>query len=229
MAAKDMYVNVSGTWKKVIKPHTKVAGTWKRVKLIYQRIGGVWKKLYEYKTPAGSQTFTTLGAMSFTVPEGIYTLKVSMASGGGAGGGGNNGGEGGGGGGGGGGYSQEPYAVTPGQVINGFVGAGGTATDYNAKGEDGQSTTFGMLTTTGGQGGWGQDGGFAGGNGGTPSGQNGGANFGPGGNSGAGQGSGGAAGANGGLYGGGGGGWHNDPAVPTAGVGAQGWIKVEWD
>jgi hypothetical protein len=181
------------------------------------------------KAPAGSQTFTALGAMSFTVPAGVYTLKVTMAAGGGAGGGGNNGGEGGGGGGGGGGYSQEPYAVTPGQVINGFVGAGGTVTNYNASGQSGEDTTFGTLTATKGIGGCGQDCGFVGGAGGTPGGSAGGSNFGAGGNAGAGQGTGGGPGANGGLYGGGGGGWHNDPSVPAAGVGAQGRILVEWD
>jgi hypothetical protein len=166
--------------------------------------------------------------MSFTVPAGVYTLKVTIAAGGGAGGGGNNGGEGGGGGGGGGGYNQESYAVTPGQVINGYVGNGGQAINYNGSGESGQDTTFGTLTATKGIGGCGQDCGFAGGAGGTPSGQAGTGNYGPGGNSGAGQGTGGAPGTVGGLYGGGGGGGHNDPAG-DAGLGAQGRILVEWD
>lgn len=186
------------------------------------------------KATAGSQTFTSLGAMSFTVPAGVYTLKVTMAAGGGGGSGMNNGpGNYGPGGGGGGGYSQQSYAVTPGQVINGSVGAGGSAGGYSSSGGNGQDTTFGTLTATAGTGGI--YGSWQAGTGGTPGGSNGGAvNVGYGGASGAGQGAQRDPPAenqpaiDGNLYGGGGHGGHAN-SVPNPSAGAHGWIKVEWD
>ncbi|GAB4512556.1 MAG: hypothetical protein Tsb0026_16580 [Sulfuricaulis sp.] len=179
-------------------------------------------------TPSGvgSQSFTTVGPVSFTVPAGVYSLKITMAGGGGGGGGGNNWGDWGSGGGGGGGYSQSAMAVTPGQVITGSVGAGGPAGGYSSSGGNGQSSAFGALTATGGQGGQYQ---CCGGAGGSPGGQAGSTSIsGAGGNSGAGQGMGGDSGSPGGLYGGGGGGGYTSGS-PAPGAGAQGRVKVEWN
>lgn len=173
----------------------------------------------------GSQKFTAIGSLSFTVPSGVYSLRVSMAGGGGGGGGGNNWGDWGSGGGGGGGYSQQSMTVTPGQVINGSVGAGGPAGGYSNSGGNGQSTIFGSLTATGGQGGQYQ---CCGGAGGSPGGQPGSTSYsGAGGDAGAGQGFGGDSGSPGGLYGGGGGAGFTS-SYPPPREGAQGWVSVEW-
>ena len=182
-------------------------------------------------TANGSQTFTAVGPVSFTVPSGVTSLKVTMAGGGGGGSGGNNWGDYGTSGGGGGGYNEWVMSVTPGQIINGSIGGGGAGGAYGAYdgdptayGGNGGNTTFGTLIATGGQGGQYR---IAGGVGGTPGGIAGGSSNGRGGDAGAGQGVGSASGGAGGLYGGGGSGGHtsgNPPARP----GAQGWIKIEW-
>ncbi|MEK7207661.1 MAG: FG-GAP-like repeat-containing protein [Pseudomonadota bacterium] len=174
---------------------------------------------------SGSQVFTTVGPVSFTVPAGVYSLRISMAGGGGGGGGGNNWGDWGSGGGGGGGYSQYVMAVTPGQVITGTVGAGGPAGGYSGSGSNGTDTFFGSLAAQGGVGGQYQ---CCGGAGGSPGGQPGStSNSGAGGDSGAGQGQGGDSGSPGGIYGGGGGGGDTSSYWPAR-EGAQGWIYVEW-
>ncbi len=178
---------------------------------------------------SGAQAFTTAGPMSFTVPIGVTSLSVTMAGGGGGGSGGNDAVSWGAGGGGGGGYSQQPYGpVTPGEVISGFVGAGGPAGCWGScDGVDGQDTTFGSLIAIGGGGGQFGDP-WTGGYGGSPGGQQGQTqNYGGGGAAGAGQGAGGGPGQPGGLYGGGGGAW-NESSSNDGGPGAQGWIKVEY-
>jgi|SRR3989344_682761 len=184
----------------------------------------------------GFQTWTTVGPIPpFTVPVGVTSLKVTMAGGGGGGEGGNNNG-GGSGGGGGGGYSEYIIAgLTPGQVINGYVGAGGTPGGYSVGSpwaQNGGSTTFGSLVATGGRAGQ-RDAGENiidnGGLGGSPGGQQGGPEGGNGygGASGAGQGALANAGSPGNLYGGGGGGGNSSSSVPAK-AGAPGWIMVEW-
>ncbi|MGH1542669.1 MAG: hypothetical protein ACRBHB_19775 [Arenicella sp.] len=73
--------------------------------------------------PSVNQTFNTVGAASFTVPDGITSLQISI-SGGGGGGGGAAAGDGGLGGAG--ELVNTTLAVTPGQVLSIVVGAGGT-------------------------------------------------------------------------------------------------------
>ncbi|WP_348798122.1 T9SS sorting signal type C domain-containing protein [Flavobacterium adhaerens] len=110
----------------------------------------------------GSQTFTTSGTNSFTVPAGVTSLTVECWGGGGAGGGANgiNGTNRAGGGGGGGAYTKNTaVSVTPGQVITFTVGAGGTGVTSNdsslglGNGNDGTASSFLTVTATGGKGG----------------------------------------------------------------------------
>lgn len=196
--------------------------------------GGSWIALsggVSY-TP-GSQTWATVGPIPpFTVPIGVTFMKVTMAGGGGGGAGGNNTVGTGSGGGGGGGYSEYVMTgVTQGQIINGYVGAGGSPGGYSSAGSDGENTTFGSLVATSGKGGpydLGANEVDVGGAGGSPGGLQGGSEgSGVGGNSGAGQGLGGAMGSPGEIYGGGGGGGAVSSS-PSPKSGAQGWIKVEW-
>lgn len=104
----------------------------------------------------GKQKFPGVG--SFTVPTGVSLIYLSGCAGGGGGGagggGGNNGAFGAGGGGGGAGQSifREPYAVTPGQVINITIGAGGAAgvpasATTGGNGGAGGNTVIGSLVT----------------------------------------------------------------------------------
>lgn len=95
-------------------------------------------------------TFTTSG--TYTVPPGVTSLKVECWGGGGAGGGcpkdNNNTG----GGGAGGAFNTATVSVTPGQVINYTVGAGGVGV-AGGNGGNGGASTFLSVTAAGGQGG----------------------------------------------------------------------------
>lgn len=108
----------------------------------------------------GSQTWTTPGTYYWTVPNGVSGVMAMVTAGGGGGG------EGAFGwdtyytlacGGGGGGTNINFVTITPGQVVTIVVGAGGYAGNTGPSfslgtGGQGQSSSFGSLTATGGQG-----------------------------------------------------------------------------
>lgn len=99
----------------------------------------------------GMQVFT--GSGTFTVPAGVYRIRVTNTGGGGGGAGcgtGNSGN-----GGGAGGTAIGFYGVTPGQTISVTIGAAGTAgISGGGNGGNGGTTSFGSLcSATGGQGG----------------------------------------------------------------------------
>ena len=77
---------------------------------------------------SGSASFTTVGAQTWTVPFGIYNITITGCGGGGGGGSGDGGANNNGPGYGGGGSNliTQSFAVTPGQLLNIVVGAGGT-------------------------------------------------------------------------------------------------------
>ena len=164
----------------------------------------------------------TLGGRgTWTVPDRVFQIAVSIAAGGGAGGHGSTfTPQQGGGGGGAGGNATQFLTVTPGQQFSYYVGAGGAAGPRtNAAGSAGGNTGFGDMLATGGQ-----PGGRAtryspgvGGAGGSPNGQNGqtgqlayNPNFAFGGN----------GGAN--LFGNGGIGGGNNPGTGTTGAAGTG-------
>ena len=101
-----------------------------------------------------SQSFTSTGSGTFSVPSGVTQVDVLVVAGGGGGGGANgqNGTDGGGGGGAGGLVYAPAYPVSPGGTISYTVGAGGAApngyTDTN--GQAGGNSVFGSLTANGG-------------------------------------------------------------------------------
>src|SRR5687767_8944602 len=72
-----------------------------------------------------TQSFTTPGASTWTVPSGVTTITVQVWGGGGRGGTRTTAGEGGGAGGG--GFSKKTFSVTPGTVYNLSVGGGSTS------------------------------------------------------------------------------------------------------
>ncbi|WP_052122265.1 GEVED domain-containing protein [Flavobacterium suncheonense] len=119
-----------------------------------------------------TQTFTTLGNGSFTVPCDVTSITVECWGGGGSGGGqGNNNAQAGGGGGG--AYARSTVAVTPNTTINFFVGAGGAQTaSGNTNGNNGENTTWNTNQVVA-QGGFGGAYTGAGGNGGTVAGSTG--------------------------------------------------------
>ena len=114
---------------------------------------------------SGSKTFSTPGAISFTVPAGVTKLRLTGIAGGG---GGRRGGVAAtyaaGSGGGTGEYCiQYVMAVTPGAVITGAIGAAGTG-DTGSGGGNGGNTTFGNLVLAGGSGATGANNGAGGNN-----------------------------------------------------------------
>ena len=101
-----------------------------------------------------SQSFTSTGSATFSVPSGVTTVDVLVVGGGGAGGGANGqtGSDGGGGGGAGGLVYAPSYPVTPGGTVSVTVGAGGAAPNGygNTNGQSGGNSVFGSLTANGG-------------------------------------------------------------------------------
>lgn len=95
------------------------------------------------------QEFTTSG--TWTVPEGVTSVKVLVVAGGGGGGSRQ-----GGGGGAGGVLYDDDYAVTPEDEITVTVGAGGDGGTSGGRGADGGNSAFGTLTAIGGGGGGGR-------------------------------------------------------------------------
>ena len=97
-----------------------------------------------------SQTFENAGTYTFTVPAGVTSLTVEVWGGGGGARGDGSGSRSGGGGG---AYAKSTLSVTPGQVHNVVVGAGGTATSN--PGQSGGISYFGtnLVVAAGGSGG----------------------------------------------------------------------------
>jgi uncharacterized repeat protein (TIGR02543 family) len=97
-------------------------------------------------------TFSTVGRCDWEVPSGVGVMRTLVVAGGGAGGGGytanyfGNGG-------GGGEVIDSPSIATPGEDVPIFVGAGGTATNYNTNStsvNNGQNSSFGSIIARGG-------------------------------------------------------------------------------
>lgn len=109
----------------------------------------VWNVL----APPGSQLFTSSG--HFTVPEGVFSVQVTVVGAGGSGANGQTNG----GGGYAGGVVTTTVAVSPGQVIPVTVGAGGIAREWSANGGayangvPGGHSAFGSVVAAGGSGG----------------------------------------------------------------------------
>lgn len=108
----------------------------------FQLLSPIWNLAYSRR-----QVFTSSG--TFTVPAGIYSIKVKSVGAGG-GGGGSAGGSGAAGGGG--GYADGVYTTTPATAYTVTVGTGGSA-GANGDGSAGSATTFGVLQTANGGGG----------------------------------------------------------------------------
>jgi prepilin-type N-terminal cleavage/methylation domain-containing protein len=106
----------------------------------------------------GVQSFTTVGAATWTVPAGVSSVEVLVVAGGGGGAGVR-----GAGGGAGGVIHQASYSVTAGNSITVTVGSGGAG--GGGSGSNGANSMFGSLTAIGG--GYGGNGDVAGGNGGS--------------------------------------------------------------
>jgi hypothetical protein len=113
-----------GIWKEVLRPYVKDGGTWRPIKKIWVKVNGVWRQTFG---STGTLTFP-VGSSSWVVPAGVYSITVTGSGGGGGGGSGDGGAnnDGPGYGGGGSNLISQTYSVTPGQLINIFVGSGGS-------------------------------------------------------------------------------------------------------
>ena len=126
------------------------------VKLKYSFLTLLSMLLFAFNYSYGQTTLS--GSGQYTVPPGVFCIDVQMWGAGGAGGSScttNDGG----GGGGGGGYSFYTIAVSPGDIIDYAVGAGGTGvpctTNDGETGNNGEVSTFGTYSIDGGSGGGG--------------------------------------------------------------------------
>jgi hypothetical protein len=130
----NVYVHTSGTFTAAKEIFVKDAGTWQTVKEVWIKDGGVWVQAFPEST--GTQSYTTAGSYSWTVPNGIYSISATIVGGGGGGGGfyGSGDTHAGGGGGSGGYYSGEAVAVTPGETLTIVVGAGGGSASFEFNG-----------------------------------------------------------------------------------------------
>jgi len=208
--------------------------------LVYS--GTYYQLLTVANAPTGVVVFAS-GTTTWTVPAGVYRVKVRVWGGGGGGAGSNSAAYGSGGGGGG-GYAEKRVAVTPGQAITVTVGGQGPAGNYVSSGGAGGTSSFGAyVSATGGAGGTWSSVAGTGGAGGSGSagdlnitGQTGGPGIGgtggaggsaPGGGSGAFGGNGGAAG-NGIWPGGGGGGYGTQGSNGPGTWGAAGAVEVSY-
>lgn len=120
-----LYVN-NGSWRAIKILAVRDSTQWRYVKNAWVKQGDQWRLFYGGNT-GGTTTFT-VGTTSWTVPDGIYSISVTGCGGGGGGGSGDGGAnnDGPGYGGGGSNLITQTFSVTPGQVLNIVVGAGGT-------------------------------------------------------------------------------------------------------
>lgn len=76
MTAPKAHINVSGTWKEILKMHVNVSGTWKRVNKAYVNVAGTWKQFLQSASPSTfSGLFSTTAATAnFSSSTRTYTL-----------------------------------------------------------------------------------------------------------------------------------------------------------
>lgn len=78
------YVKNSGSWDIVEAPYVKDGGEWKAVTQGYVKDGGQWKIFYGIETD-DVEDYTSAGSYSYTVPEGVYLIRLDATGGGGSG------------------------------------------------------------------------------------------------------------------------------------------------
>ena len=146
----SIYVKDSGTWQRVKAVYKNVSGTWTHIdNSISVNDSGTWRQVHA----TGYQEWTTDQSTTFTVPDGVYFMKLygAGAGGGAAGAYYTTAGQGGGGG----GYvNGVEVECTPGSTISITVGAGGSGVQFGdtfcpCDGYDGTNTTISGLTVTG--------------------------------------------------------------------------------
>ena len=126
----------------------------------------VWQVQTAEADSVHTETFSSVGTTSWTVPEGVESVEVLVVGGGGGGGGAGIAYACGGGGGGGGLVYSASYAVTAGNSITVTVGGGGSGGSSTNNGNAGGNSVFGTLTAYGGGYGGGNANGGNGGSGG---------------------------------------------------------------
>ena len=144
----SIYVNDSGTWRRIKGVYVNDGGTWRHIdNTIAVNDSGTWRDVH----PTGSQVLS--GSSTWTVPDGVYHMKIYAAGGGGGAAGAyySTAGQGGGGG----GYVDGvEVECTPGSTITYSVGTLGTGVQFGdsfcpCNGYAGGNTTISGLTVTG--------------------------------------------------------------------------------
>ena len=130
---RGIYVNQNGNWVAVTLPSVSQIGNpngqWQSIHNGWVNVNGQWKQFFPSN---GTQTYTSAGTYTFTVPPGIHRVTIDAAGAGGGGAGGEEVGNGASGGGGGsGGFVQyQVLQVTPGEIITFTVGTGGAGAPF---------------------------------------------------------------------------------------------------
>lgn len=142
----NIYQNIAGTFTAVKEVFVKDGGDWRTIREAYVNVSGTWQKVFP--EGSGTNTYTSPGTTSFTVPNGIYSITVSVyGAGGGAGsiyfcgdgwvgGGGSSGGY----------LTNQTVAVTPGESLSVVVGTGGPGGFVGGSCQAGQNGTAGGST-----------------------------------------------------------------------------------
>ena len=145
-----IYVKDSSTWQRVQEIYVKNSGSREQIDQgLSVNDSSTWRETH----PVGTQEYSTAGAHSFTVPDGVYHITLSAAGGGGGAAGAyySTAGQGGGGA----GYADSVSAeCTPGSTITISVGTGGAGVKFGdsfcpCNGYAGTDTTVSGLTVSG--------------------------------------------------------------------------------
>ena len=72
----NVYVKDGGNWNAAKEIFVKDGGSWRTIKEVWVNVSGTWQKTFPEST--GTDTYTTPGTTNWTVPNGIYSLTVSV-------------------------------------------------------------------------------------------------------------------------------------------------------
>lgn len=145
-------VNVAGVWKTLVSPAINVTGTYHNILQGWVNVGGVWKLFFAAFTPPVTNTHSTVGAFTETIPFGASNVIIGEwgAPGGGCQGIGTGCAADTGASGGSGAYAESSYSVAGkgGQTILGNIQAGGTAGGATAGAGGATTVSSGTFTLT---------------------------------------------------------------------------------
>jgi hypothetical protein len=70
----NTYIKDSGVQRLLQRPFAKVSGAWQPIKKIWAKDAGTWRQVFGN---TGTETFSTVGTISWTAPPGVYSVNVT--------------------------------------------------------------------------------------------------------------------------------------------------------